>query len=491
MQNNRKRRREVLKILKNQLIIFLLILSLGFLVRLYRIDAPLADWHSWRQADTASVSRNFLERGFTFFSPKYHDISSIQSGIFNPNGYRYVELPIFNLFHAWIAKASPFSFEESGRLVSIFAWALSTVFVYLLGNRFSGKNGGIFSALFFAFIPFNIFFTRVILPEPLTVTFFLMSLWSFCVFVEKEKDRYFYLSALVFAAALLLKPYIMFFGLAHLFLAYQKFGLKIFKEAKLLIKFIIYALVALVPFFLWRIVINEHPSGIPSFDWAFNGDHIRFRPAFWRWLFAERIAKLILGYWGLIPFGIGLVRREKNNLFNLFFLIGGLLYLSVVATANVRHDYYQIFMIPSISLLAGAGASSLWDGKIFNQYASKIILIFSFGMMLLMGGYEIRNFYQINHPEIIEAGQAVDALTPKDSLVIAPYNGDTAFLYQTKRWGWPAIDNSVDVLIKRGADYYVSVNLGDADTKMITAKYKTIKETSTYVIADLNELIQK
>lgn len=481
----------MLKIFKNPIFVLVLILILGFLVRLYRIDAPLADWHSWRQADTASVTRSFVDRGVTFFSPRYHDISSIQSGIFNPNGFRFVELPIYNLLHFWMVKLTPFSFEENGRLVSIFSWALSTIFVFLLGKRFSGKNGGVFSALFFAFIPFNIYFTRVILPEPLTVTCFLLSLWSFVVYTENQKVRYFYLSAIAFSFALLLKPYIMFFGVAHIFLAYQKFGTKIFKESNLLLKFVIYGFIAFAPFFVWRIVINEHPSGIPSFEWAFNGDGIRFRPAFWRWLFAERIAKLILGYWGLVPFAIGLVRREKSNLFNLFFFLGGLIYLSVVATANVRHDYYQIFMIPAISLLAGSGANILWEGKVFNTYVSKLILIFSFAIMLLMGGYEIRNFYQINHFEIIDAGNAVDELTPKDALVIAPYNGDTAFLYQTKRWGWPAIDTSIDILIKRGADYYVSVNLGDADTKMITSKYKIIKQTQTYLIADLHQKIQK
>ncbi|KKS90138.1 MAG: hypothetical protein UV66_C0008G0013, partial [Candidatus Woesebacteria bacterium GW2011_GWA1_43_12] len=35
-----------------------LILVLAFVVRLWRIDAPLADWHSWRQSDTAAVARN-------------------------------------------------------------------------------------------------------------------------------------------------------------------------------------------------------------------------------------------------------------------------------------------------------------------------------------------------------------------------------------------------------------------------------------------------
>ena len=42
-------------------ILFVIILLLGFGVRLYKITSPIADWHSWRQADTASVTRNFCE----------------------------------------------------------------------------------------------------------------------------------------------------------------------------------------------------------------------------------------------------------------------------------------------------------------------------------------------------------------------------------------------------------------------------------------------
>jgi hypothetical protein len=107
--------------------------------------------------------------------------------------------------------------------------------------------------------------------------------------------------------------------------------------------------------------------------------------------------------------------------------------------------------------------------------------------MLITGWNQIVGDYNINHPEIIEAGREVDKITPKNALVVAPYNGDTAFLYQTNRWGWPAIDNSVDNIIKEGAGYYVSVDLGSADTKMIESRFTTIEKTDRYIIIDLLE----
>ncbi len=100
----------------------------------------------------------------------------------------------------------------------------------------------------------------------------------------------------------------------------------------------------------------------------------------------------------------------------------------------------------------------------------------------------MREFYKINHPEIIEAGIAVDRITPKEALFVAPYNGDTAFLYQTKRWGWPVVDRPLPEIIQKGADFYVSVNF-DSQTNEFMQKFVTVEKTSNYVILDLNKKI--
>jgi hypothetical protein len=62
--------------MKNKILI-LVILCLAFGLRLYKINNPIADWHSWRQADTAAVARNFDKFGFDILHPRYDDISNI------------------------------------------------------------------------------------------------------------------------------------------------------------------------------------------------------------------------------------------------------------------------------------------------------------------------------------------------------------------------------------------------------------------------------
>ena len=287
---------------------------------------------------------------------------------------------------------------------------------------------------------------------------------------------------------MLIKPFTFFYFLPIFYVLSRNYtNLKTYLEDS---KAVIAFGVAFAPFFLWRIWINKFPEGIPHFWWAFNGDLIRFRPAFFRWIFAERIGSLILGMWGLIPFSFGLLKKNKKNIVNILFFFGALTYLVLVATANVRHDYYQIYIIPPLSLLLAQGSLTIWkEAKNMGlyPYLSKVLLVFSILMMFLVSGYQIKEFYKINHPEIIEAGEAVDKIAPPDASVIAPYNGDTAFLYQTGRRGWPVVEDSFDNLIRLGADYYVSVNLGDADTKYISENFKVVEKTDKYLIADLNQ----
>ena len=473
-------------------ILLSVVLILGFGVRLYKINNPVADWHSWRQADTASVSRVYLENGINLLLPRYHDISSIQTGKDNPQGYRMVEFPFYNALNVILAK--PFtliSLEVWARLLTISFAVISAFFLYLIGKRLMGKYLGLLSAFFYLFIPYNIYFTRVILPDPMGVMFGVISLWAFLEFTYSSKKVLLFVSSVFFAMALLIKPYLGFYLFPIIYLAIKKYGIKsFFKKKHIIAGTLIYLAITLVPFFFWRGWEAKFPEGIPFYEWAFNGNLIRFKPSWWYWIFGERLGHLILGSLGTIPFIFGVLNTKVKNLFIQVFLGGTLFYVAAVANANVMHDYYQILSIPAIALAVASGTVFLWEGKVFNKILTRIIVVVSVGVMFITGWNQIVGDFAVNHPEIIEAGEAVDRITPKDALIVAPYNGDTAFLYQTKRFGWPAIDNSIDNIIEEGADYYTSVNLDSKDTKMIEARFKTVEKTNKFVIIDLKSPIK-
>ncbi len=476
---------QLLKTKEIEYIILSIIILLGFFTRLYKINGPIADWHSWRQADTASVSRIFFRHGINLLYPKYLDLSSTQSGIFNPLGLRLVEFPIYNALHVFIAKGLPFlNFEVCGRLVSIIASLFSALFLYLIAKKYYGKWVGLLTAFFCTFLPFNIYYSRTILPGPLSVALGLASIWFFVCYLEYKQLSSLFFSAILFAISTLAKPFSFFYGIPIFYLVVQKFGLKnILKRKELLV----FANIAIIPFFIWRIWINQFPAGIPRWRWTFNADNIRFRPAFWRWIFGERIGKLMLGIWGLVPFSFGFLKIKKENLFSHFLFLAAFIYLAIFATVNIRHDYYQIFIVPVISLFLAKGAWYLWNFKESKLWLARLFLIFSVGLMLGMSWYQVREFYKINHPEIIQAGQAIDRIAPKDALIIASYNGDTSFLYQTQRKGWPVVDDSIDNLIGKGASFFVSVNLNDPDLDYLKEKFRILEQTDNYIIIDLKE----
>lgn len=455
-------------------VLLILILFFAFLVRLYKIDAPLADWHSWRQADTAAVARNFVKNGIDLLHPTYDDISSTQSGQDNPKGYRMVEFPIYNAKVAILSKTFPaLPLEVWGRLVSILASLGSIIFLYLIVKKHSDSTTALFAAFFMAFIPYNIFFSRTILPE-LSMTFaFLGAIYFFNKFSDENKKIYLLISAMFSSAALLIKIMAIFFLLPIFYLAFKKFKLKFFIRPELWL----YSIIAFVPIILWRLWIQNFPEGIPASSWLLNGGNIRFKGAFFRWIIAERLGKLILAYGGFVLFWLGIILKPfKKNIFFYTFLFSSIIYIIVFARGNVQHDYYQIPIIPSLAIFMALGARELWE-------KSKIILICLILMLFAFGWYEVRGDFNINHPEIVEAGIALDKIAPPDALVIAPYDGDTAFLYQTKRKGWP-IGGEIDDKIQQGATYYVS-NSFNAETNILMQKYQVVSKTDRFVIIKL------
>ncbi len=476
----------IFKIFTNQYFYLAIILILGFLVRLYKIDSPIADWHSWRQADTAAVTRNFVKLGFNPFLPKFDDMSGMaEKPITNLGRFRFVEFPIYNM------AVYPLYFlfgvnETYHRLVSVIFSLGSIVFLFLLTRKYTGIVTAQITALTFALLPFNVFFSRTTLPEP-TFVFFALGMIYFNDRWIWESKRVWGVWGFIFTAlAFLIKPWAIFFYLPLLYSALKK-G-KIFK------KFIVFSVVAILPFLLWRLWILQQPEGIPASSWLYNGDGIRFRPAFFWWIISNRLGTEILTAAGIGLFLLGLITKPKNgNYFLHFWALSSFLFITIFATGNVRHNYYQILFIPVAALFLSQGFIQLIRGN--SLFLPRIwtipIGLLLFSLTFYFGWKEIKGLYQINNPAIVEAGKMADKILPKDAVVLAPYNGDTAFLYQTNRAGWPFVVLPItDMIADYGVTSYVSTTL-DAKTKWIMRHFKVLEQKDNYVIVDLTTIVAK
>src|SRR5260221_63904 len=273
---------------KSYLLILILILIVGFLVRFYRFDNPIADWHSWRQADTSAVSRNFIKYGFDLLHPRMNNISNVQSGLDNPQGYFFAEFPIYDaaqaglflLFHG-------LTLEEWGRLVTMLTSVFAGLFLFLIVSRNSSKTTGLLAAFFYMFIPYDIYYGRVILPDPSMTMAILGGIYFFDRWIDpkskiqdlrfkSQSNIVYYSLAVVFSAlAFLLKPVALFFTLPMLYLAWRKFGFKFLLRIDLWA----FLVISVAPLAWWRWWESHYPEGIPAFLWLFNSNHIRFHPS--------------------------------------------------------------------------------------------------------------------------------------------------------------------------------------------------------------------
>jgi hypothetical protein len=316
------------------------------------------------------------------------------------------------------------------------------------------------------------------------IFFSTLSITSFKFYIQKPKIYFYWVSLIALALALLLKPFAAFLLPVYLVMLFEE---RSFKKIMLDFKLYSYAVLAVIPLILWRKWILNFPEGIPASDWLFNSNGIRFRPAWFRWLGYERVTKLILGYVGIIFLPISILEQLKNKKFFLLsWWLGILIYFSVLATGNVQHDYYQAITTPIIALTLGYAVVVLdkFLNKKFNALVAMGINLAVITLMLVLAFNQVKGYYNVNHPEYAHAGKAADAILPENAKVIAPqYGGDTAYLFQINRSGWP-IGFDIDKKIKMGATHYVTTSY-DEEAKELEKKYKIVEKTTEYLILDL------
>lgn len=465
--------------------LLLALILLAVILRLYRVTNEPLDWHAWRQADTASVTRNFATSGITLLRPTYHDVSSIPSGVDNPSGWRMVEFPFVNAIVAVFLQLIPgVSVATMSRLVSIVFSAGTLGALFFLVKALSGKKLAYTAVLVFATLPFAVFYGRSILPEPALLFFAVTSLATFQRWLQTGRFNWYVLSIVTLALALLLKPFVLFLGPVYCALLLTHKG----KRALALWPWLVgYLVFSITPFLSWRSWIQNFPEGIPASDWLFNGNGIRFRPAWVRWLGFERMVKLILGFVGVIPLVLGLLKANKHTPVYWSWWLGIGLYFTVIATGNVQHDYYQVFALPIIAITVAQGLLTLY--KILRKHTHHLtslgVVSLVYGLCLFFSWHQVKGYFNINHPEYSRVGARVKALTPPEALVIAPAMGDTQFLYQTHRSGWP-IGSSIDEKIRQGATHYVTTTKDD-EAQLLEEHYFVLEKTEEYLIIDLTK----
>lgn len=466
-----------------------LILLVAVGLRLYKVDAPLADFHSWRQADTAAVARNLERTGFNLLVPTYDDYSNVQSGVDNPHGYRFVEFPIYNAIFASLHSVMPqLSLETWARLVAIFFSLVCIASLYYLALVEAGRTAAIFTSITYSIMPFFVYFSRTILPETPAVSMVIFSIFLLHLFTtethKKRRNLWLVLSCLSFAISLLIKPTAIFYGLPLLILFIRKYKYNLPKQLHVILYFVL----AAIPFIAWRYYITNFPEGIPASNWLFTHvntsegqKEIFMRPAFFRWIFYERLNNLILGGYLTVFFVLGIIRKQVT-LLPLSIIVSGFIYIFVFQGGNVQHEYYQVIAFPSIALAIGLGVALIIEStKTFlHPLITTPIIVLLFSASFLFSWYQVKGYYVIPQDLLLMA-KIIKTFTKPTDKVIADRMGDTTLLYLSDRKGSGLLYREPEEMKKMGYQYILTDKREVID-KLLLLNFEKLFENSQFAL---------
>ncbi len=441
------------------------IIILAVLLRSYKLTSPLSDAYSWRQSDTAAVARNFTRTGFDLLHPQYDDLSAIQSGIENPKGLRFVEMPLYNALFALFYKIAPFiPIEVWGRIVSIQFSLIIIAILYYLALKEANRVTAVATGLIYAVFPSFVFFSRVVLPETPALAFTFLSILLLYRSLHIKKNAtsplLYLLASVCFGIGILIKPTVIFYGVVLCYLFIRAYEFEVVKKIQPYLFFVI----AFIPFVLWRLYIQQYPEGIPANDWLFTQvntfegqKNIFLKPAFFRWIFFERINTMIFGGYLTVFFITGIFSKRKA-LFLHSILFSAFSYLFVFQGGNVQHEYYQTLILPALALFAGAGIATFLSHR--NVFLHPLALTFGIGV-LCVGSfffsyyYKVKDFY--TYPKDLNLmAKIIQTFTKPGDKIVADRMGDTTLLYLSDRKGLPLLSHSLEELRNKGFSYVLT-----------------------------------
>ena len=392
-----------------------LILTFGFCVRVATFQSPILDHHAWRQADTAAISRAFVNERYNILYPQVDWRGAADTG--------YVEtgLELHAFLVATIAKLSGFK-PEIGRLLSSIFFLLSCRLVWAFTRRRYGAGPGLLAAYLYAFgFPLMLFMERAFMNEALLVCLSLASLVSAQRYLDDAPDaagrRDFRARGLALAwlflstalAGAVKFPYLIVLApVCGLFIERYGRGALTRPEPWAVSVFAI----GMAALWYQHAHLLGQQSGLSfgTFDKTFRADLV-LSERFYR-MVGQRIFRDILGPIGLLGMVSGAAyawrhRRWCEGLGLLAFLA----YVFLVAQGNLSHDYYQLAMMPVAATLVAIGLLDIIDHAppLRRAYATSVTtLLILVALATTIRSASFHSWYTVPRDE-----QSVCELVPK------------------------------------------------------------------------------
>ncbi len=439
------------------------ILLLALALRLYRIDAPYVDAHSWRQVTNADIARLWTEIPIDIFFPQ------VSWG--GADGYAGMEFPLLHFLTALVWRVVGVS-DAAGRLVAV-AFSLTSVWlIYLLGTRLFNRAVGRGAALLLAFAPSYVYFGRTLLSDVPMMTFSIAAVLAYAAYFDTSRPRYAVWGAIWLALAGLVKiPAILILG-PIVWLAWLARRWRLVTDAW----FIAGIVAAIGTIGLWylhadRIFLETglnqpvfRPSTIYTGDIAAHSGPFTTIEHWTIWGDPDngmRVRRLLerFFYLHLTPIGavvaiIGFfrVRTPRRTVVDVW-LLAGLSLIAVALRGQFNHEFHQLPLLAPLALYFGLGAQPLFDlerwsallrSRAMGLATATAIVVMSVGVgVWCFERSPVELLYRPNlvNTSLIDSGRAIEAATPPGALlVVVEYDrygtNSPMLLYYAHRRGW-------------------------------------------------------
>ena len=473
----------------------------GVFLRLIEIRQPFVDHWSWRQADVAMIAENFYRNGFNILYPQINWAGS------SP-GYVGTEFQVV----AFIASLFYLLFgvhEWIGRSVSVFFFAVSVPFFYLLVRKVSNERSALFAVGIYTLAPLSIFSGRSFMPDMASLSLSIIALYLFAESLGRERNLWLLIvAAMATSLAILVKLPAIIIGLPLVYMAWKKWRVQLLVIPQL---WIFTALSLIFPSVWYSHAYFISVSDFPHQMFGSEGITIGNLSLYGKILRLAATSSLTPLLFVMLVVGIFLPPPRKFGRVFHWWLFGILLFAFMAAWGH-RHPWYLLPLVPVAAAFAGFVCDFVLL-RLLQPHGSKLVLVsacLTFFLALAFLSYVyIHPLYQSWGIPSLNAGIEIDRLAPPNSLVISADDGNPTTIYYSKRKGWHFPQGSVlrlpwpadgrqaisefETLRTQGGSYLIFTRstfylLSDQYIdfqKYLDSRYRRVRDTAEYIIFDL------
>ena len=375
------------------------VVAFGLMARVLTFQAPLFDLHAWRQADTATVARNFaVER----FNPLYPQVDYRGS---QPDGYVETGLSSMPLLSPALLECLD-SQQSPGGYSSAFFFPITALLLHRFIAERYGRDAGLIGLSVYALgLPLTLYIDRAFMNESLLTLLSVGTLRSTQQYLRGGQRWQLSLLALGTTLIAVVKPtyLIVWAPIAGLFA--ERYGTRFFFRAELWLVGIV-NLAALGAWFAHAHSLFEMTGltfGI--------GDKLFDRDLLLSWKYAAkmstRLVKDVLGPFGVVFLVAGVWSAwQRRKVAEIAGICAFISYLVVVTGGNFHHNYYQLPVVPiatvliSLGILDGGRRLAARYRNATPMYAVCSIMVASMVLTTFARSVSFHSWYEID-PEIV------------------------------------------------------------------------------------------